>query len=99
MITFTRSGYTTLRAARERPLAAVLSITPELPVARRLALVWGVHSSHAPHGVSRVAEMVDSGCALARDEGFAKSGDIVVIAAGMPFGSARTTNLLHIVQV
>ena len=42
--------------------------------------------------------MVDSGCALARGEGFAKPGDIVVIAAGMPFGSAGTTNLLHIVQ-
>ncbi len=98
VITFTRSGYTTLRAARERPVAAVLSITPELPVARRLALAWGVHSAHAQHGVSRVAEMVEIGCSLACEQGFAKPGDIVVIAAGMPFGSAVTTNLLHIVQ-
>ena len=98
MITYTRSGYTTLRAARERPVAPVLSITPELAVARRLALVWGVHSVHAQHGVKDVSEMVETGCALARSEGYAKAGDIVVIAAGMPFGTAGTTNLLHIAQ-
>jgi len=98
VVTYTRSGYTSLRAARERPVATVLSITPELGVARRLALVWSVHSAHAPQGITRVSEMVYGGCRLARDEGFAKPGDIVVIAAGMPFGTAGTTNLLHIAQ-
>jgi pyruvate kinase len=42
--------------------------------------------------------MVETGCAVARNEGFAKAGDIVVIAAGMPFGQAGTTNLLHIAR-
>jgi pyruvate kinase len=98
MITYTRSGYTSLRAARERPVVPVLSITPELPVARRLALVWGVHSVHVEHDVSDVPGMVATGCAVARDEGFAAPGDIVAIAAGMPFGTAGTTNLLHIAR-
>ena len=98
MITYTRSGYTSLRAARERPVAPVLCITPELAIARRLALVWGVHAVHAQHGVTDLSQMVETGCALARNEGFAKPGDIVVIAAGMPFGSAGTTNLLHIAK-
>ncbi|MEJ8848496.1 pyruvate kinase [Variovorax rhizosphaerae] len=98
MITYTRSGYTSLRAARERPVVPVLSITPELPVARRLALAWGVHSVHVEHHVSDVPGMVETGCAVAIREGHAKSGDIVVIAAGMPFGQAGTTNLLHIAR-
>jgi pyruvate kinase len=98
MITFTRSGYTCLRAARERPVAPVLSITPELAIARRLCLVWGVHSVHADEGVTDVPDMVSKACAMARREGFAQPGDIVVIAAGMPFGTAGTTNLLHIAQ-
>ena len=99
MVTFTRSGYTSLRAARERPEAPVLSITPELAVARRLALAWGVHSVHVDGGISDVPDMVERAGTVARAEGFAVAGDTVVIAAGMPFGSAGTTNLLHIAKV
>ena len=36
IVTFTRSGFTSRRTARERPAAPVLSITPNLEVARRL---------------------------------------------------------------
>jgi pyruvate kinase len=42
--------------------------------------------------------MVETACAVARKEGYAKPGDFVVIAAGMPFGKAGTTNLLHITR-
>ncbi|MGA2023941.1 MAG: pyruvate kinase [Steroidobacteraceae bacterium] len=98
IVTYTRSGYTSRRAARERPAAPVLSITPNLQIARRLALVWGVHSVHT-EGIKDIAEMVNKALATAHSEQFAKPGDYIVIAAGMPFGSAGTTNLLHIVQV
>ena len=98
IVTYTRSGYTCLRAARERPDAPVVAITPHLGMARRLALVWGVHPVHAGD-VNNVPEMVQHACAIARREGFAKSGEIIAIAAGMPFGTAGTTNLLHIAQV
>ena len=99
MVTYTRSGYTSLRAARERPSAPVLSITPDIAVARRLALAWGVHSVHAEGGVDDVPDMVRKAAAMARREGLAQAGDFIVIAAGMPFGTAGTTNLLHIAQV
>jgi len=99
IVTFTRSGFTSLRAARERPVAPVLSITPEVTTARRLALVWGVHPVHVQHDVNDVPSMVETACALARNEGYAATGELIVIAAGMPFGTAGTTNLLHIAQV
>jgi pyruvate kinase len=98
IVTFTRSGYTSRRAARERPASPVISITPNLPIARRLALVWGVHSVHT-EGIKDIAEMVAKAVTTACTEQFAKPGDYLAIAAGMPFGSAGTTNLLHIVQV
>ena len=94
-ITYTTSGYTTLRAARERPAAPILGMATRPETARRLALVWGVHSVLA-HEVGDVAEMSEYACETARREGFARAGDIVVIAAGMPFGVAGTTNLLKI---
>jgi pyruvate kinase len=45
-----------------------------------------------------VLGIVDSGCATARSEGHAKTGDLVAIAAGIPFGIPGATNLLHIVR-
>ncbi|MGU7774658.1 pyruvate kinase [Burkholderia sp. MR1-5-21] len=99
IVTYTRSGYTSLRAARERPVVPVLGVTPELATARRLALVWGVHPVHADERVSDVPDMVNKACAIARREAFAHAGDFVVIASGMPFGVAGTTNFLHIAKV
>jgi pyruvate kinase len=97
-VTYTSSGYTSLRAARERPEAPILGLTPDVRTARRLALAWGVHPVHAPE-IAGDAEMVESACTLARREGFAKPGDTLVIIAGLPLGTAGTTNLLRIAQV
>ena len=43
-VIYTHSGSSSIRASRERPEAPLLSLTPKLSTARRLALVWGVHS-------------------------------------------------------
>ena len=98
IVTYTTSGSTSLRAARERPVAPVLSMTPSLATARSLALVWGVHSVQTPD-VSTVSEMVEHACQCAVAEGFAKSGDSILISAGMPFGTPGATNLLRIATV
>jgi len=98
IVTYTTSGSTSLRAARERPVAPVLSMTPSLATARSLALVWGVHSVQTPD-VSTVSEMVEHACQCAVTEGFAKPGDTILISAGMPFGTPGTTNLLRIATV
>ena len=98
-VTYTDSGNTSLRAARERPMAPILSITPHLSTARRLALVWGVHSTVIDHDVKDVDEMVDAACRTAFAEGFARPGDQLAIAAGMPFGQPGTTNLLRIAEI
>jgi len=42
IVTYTTSGSTTLRAARERPDVPILCLTPKLETARRMALIWGV---------------------------------------------------------
>jgi pyruvate kinase len=97
-VTYTTSGHTSLRAARERPMAPILSITPRLATARRLALAWGVHSMVSPD-IGNVDDMVNAARDLAVKEGFAASGDHIVITAGMPFGQAGTTNLLRVAEI
>jgi pyruvate kinase len=96
--TITSSGFSSRRAARERPEAPILSLTPSLSTARRLALVWGVHSVHSNEAPD-TGTMTDMACRAALREGFAQPGDNVVIAAGYPFGHSGTTNMLRIANV
>ncbi|GLU33285.1 pyruvate kinase [Trinickia caryophylli] len=97
-VTCTSSGFTTVRAARERAPSAIMALTPSLAVARRLALVWGTHPI-ALRTAHDVDDMIALACDTARHEGFANTGDSIVIAAGLPFGESGTTNLLHIAKV
>ena len=97
-VTYTTSGHTSLRAARERPMAPILSITPKVAIARRLALVWGVHSTVSPD-VHDVDSMVAAACRTALKEGFGQVGDQIAITAGVPFGQPGTTNLLRIAEI
>ena len=98
IVCYTSSGYTSLRAARERPAAPILSLTPHLSTARQLALAWGVHSVHVAD-VSDVDAMTAQACATARREGFAQPGECIVAIAGLPFGAPGSTNLLRIACV
>jgi pyruvate kinase len=91
----THSGHTSLRAARERPEAPILSLTPLLATARRLALAWGVHTVHVEDAAS-VEQMTTMAGALARREKFAAAGETFVAIAGLPFGTPGSTNLLRL---
>jgi pyruvate kinase len=97
-VAYTSSGHSALRMARERPKAPIIGMTPKLATARSLALVWGVHAV-LTHDVASVSEMTEFASATAIKEGLAQSGQTIVIAAGMPFGAAGTTNLLRIVKL
>ena len=83
-VAYTTSGSTSLRIARERPEAPILSLT-----------VWGVHSV-LTEDAKDVEDMVAKASRIALDEGFARSGRPLVIIAGMPFGTPGSTNLLRI---
>ena len=98
VVTYTMSGKTTLRAARERPAAPILCLTPELATARRMCLVWGAHAVQTAEA-KHVAEIVDQAARSATESGLAGPDDLIAIAAGMPFGVAGTTNLLRIARV
>jgi pyruvate kinase len=98
IVCYTSSGHTSLRAARARPEAPVLSLTPRPETARRLALVWGIHSVQIKD-VSNVVEMTTSACETARRESFAQTGQTIVAIAGVPFGTSGTTNLMRIATV
>ncbi len=96
IVCYSSSGHTSLGAARERPESPILSLSPHLPTARRLALAWGIHSVHTDADVADVREMTAAARDVARREKFAESGETIVAIAGVPFGVAGTTNMIRI---
>jgi pyruvate kinase len=95
---YTTSGATALRAARERPDAPILALTSSLQTARRLALVWGLHCVHTSD-VSNFSDMVQKATRIAHQEGFADPGQRIIVTAGVPFGTPGATNVLRIAWV
>ncbi len=98
IVTFTSSGATALRAARERPDAPILTLTPKLAVARRLAIVWGLHTVKTKD-VGAFEEMVGKSKRMALRAGLVVPGDRIVVTAGVPFGTPGATNVLHIAWI
>jgi pyruvate kinase len=96
--TFTMSGSTALRAARERPDVPILGLTAKPSTARKLALLWGVHWV-LTHDIASFTEMVQTATEAARTEGFAETGQRLVVTAGVPFGTPGATNVLRIARV
>jgi pyruvate kinase len=97
LVAFTATGTTALRVARERPLQPVLVLTPSIRTARKLALVWGLES-RVTKDPKDVEDMATVASAMSSKVGTAKSGDRIVIVAGLPFGTKGGTNLMRIAR-
>lgn len=98
MVCYTGSGTTGIRASRERPSIPIIALTPNPSTGRRLAVVWGLHCVLTRDAQS-LEDMVDRACRIAFQEGFAQSGQRIVITAGVPLGTPGATNLLRIAFV
>jgi pyruvate kinase len=98
IVGFTSSGTTVARISRKRPALPILAITPELQVARRMALMWGAHSVHS-EDIHSYEEMVNIAEATVRTEGFGRSGELAVVVAGIPFGQSGSTNNLRVIRI
>jgi pyruvate kinase len=98
IVCWTKSGITALRAARERSQAPIIAPTPSIETARRLCLVWGVHSV-TTEDIRDFDDMVKRASQIARQEGFAQAGERIVITAGVPLGTTGATNMLRVAFV
>lgn len=98
IVCYTSSGSTAIRASRERPQALIVTSTPEITTARRLAIVWGLHCTLSDDATS-FRDMVEGATTTAYREGIALPGDRIVVTAGVPFGTPGKTNILRIVRI
>jgi len=98
IVTYTASGSTGIRAARERPSKPIIVLSPNQRTIRRMSVVWGVHCVQTEDAVS-LEDMVDRACVIAYQEGFARPGDRIAITAGIPLGTPGATNMLRVAFV
>ena len=94
----TESGYTAFKVAKYRPAVPVVAVTPDEKVRRRLALLWGVTPRHEPFAAGGAADLIERAATAAIDAGVTKSGETVVVLAGMmtDLEGANTTNTLKV---
>jgi pyruvate kinase len=95
IVAFTQSGDTVRRLARLHTRLPLLAFTPESAVRSQLAMSWGVETF--------LVDFVESTDAMVRQVDHAmlsidrfQPGDLVVIVAGSPPGTAGSTNLIRV---
>ena len=98
IVSYTESGSTAMRVARERPNVPIITLTPIPATARRLALAWGQHCVLTPNA-NDLEHMIETACQFASSEGFAEEGQRIIITVGVPLGSPGSTNMLRVAQV
>lgn len=95
IITPTQSGVTARMISRHRPKSLIVAATPYPDTARSLSLNWGVHSILVPESKG-TDELLSIAVTKALDQNLVKTGDIVVLTAGVPVGKVGTTNLIKV---
>lgn len=98
IITFTRTGSTTRLVSSYRPPVPILGVTDQEKTWRQLALVWGVHPVMCPKPVT-YESMLSTAREYLVANGLTRTGQRVVVTAGIPFHVPGTTNMMRIEQL
>lgn len=98
IVASTESGHTARMISKYRPKSNIIAVTPHEYVARQLQLVWGV-TPIVTDGIYDTDGVLNTSVSVTIEKGYASTGDLLIITAGVPTGEAGTTNLmkLHIV--
>lgn len=94
LVVFTRSGSSAQRVSATRPKQAIHALTPSLPTARKLSLVWGVNADLEPEEPRSFDDILD---AVTRHEA-ATAVKRFVITAGYPYASDNSTDTIKVVE-
>ncbi|MCS7201464.1 MAG: pyruvate kinase [Dictyoglomus sp.] len=95
IITATHSGFTAQQISKYRPFSPIFAITHFPEVQRRLNLSWGVIPL-LTEVFYTTDEMFEKSTRILLQKNYIKSGDTVVITAGIPMGISGMTNLIKV---
>ena len=98
IITFTETGATADRVAAFRPRTPIIALSPNHKTLANLSMRWGVIPILADR-LTELDQMFTYAPTLAKEIGFAKDSDTLVLVAGVPIGLPGSTNLLRVIKL
>jgi pyruvate kinase len=99
IVVFTSTGASAMRTAFFRPEADIIANVTNIEVARKLALMWGIHPNMLQTSSVDIDEMIDNFIIKGVEDGIVQKGEKVVIIMGYPAGVPGSTNLLRVVNI
>jgi len=98
ILTFTMSGSTALRVAKFRPEVPVFAVTPVRQTRMKLALSYGTLCEEVAE-TRDMEKIVAKAVEMGKRGGFLRTGDLIVVTAGMPPWVSGKTNMLKVETV
>ena len=95
VVTVTKSGTSARNISKYRPVCPIIAGTTSDKVCRQLNMSWGVVPVHLEEK-NEIFELFDHAVEAAKDSGLLKSGETVVVTAGVPLGVSGNTNMIKV---
>ncbi|MBP3196088.1 MAG: pyruvate kinase [Butyrivibrio sp.] len=98
ILTVTMSGFTASMVSRYKPNCQIIACTINPTVCRQANLMWGVAPLHIRQE-DTADELFKEAINAAKSAGYLKSGDKVVLTAGVPLGIPGRTNMIRVEEL
>jgi len=98
IITFTHSGYTSIRISSHRPSAEIYAFTNNLKILRSLSIIWGVRPQFVKT-YENINDAISNTLQILKDAGQIEDGDVVVHMGSIPLNMKGQTNMIKISYV
>jgi pyruvate kinase len=98
IVACTRSGLTARAISRFRPPMPIVAITPNESTSRQLRSSWGIQEIYVSP-LNDIDALCDYAVTQLKQDGFAKSGDPIVVMAGSSSNSAAVTDTVRMIIV
>ncbi len=98
ILTVTMSGFTASMVSRYKPNCQIIACTINPTVCRQANLMWGVAPLHIRQE-DTADELFREAINSAKNAGYLKAGDKVVLTAGVPLGIPGRTNMIRVEEI
>ena len=98
ILTVTMSGFTASMVSMYKPNCQIIACTTNPTVCRQMNLMFGVLPLHIRQE-DTADELFKEAISSAKNAGYLKSGDKVVLTAGVPLGIPGRTNMIRVEEI
>ena len=96
IVTVTMSGFTAEKISRYKPVCPIIACSTTIEVCRQMNLLYGVKPILIKEDDTTAEHLFQVALKAAKNSGYIKNGDKVVLTAGLPLGVAGNTNMVRV---